>query len=122
MTKEEKEAEKKRKNSEKKNKKDAVKGNNSGMSATFSAFSIILTIAILCAIFFSDGIFKSTAVLIAFFMAMFAYYLLDTLAIVKGKYSGGKLDPEDYIYGSVKLFLDFVVMFTILMSFCKGDD
>ena len=92
------------------------------MSGTFGAFSLILTVAILCAVFFSDGIFKSAAFLVAAFMVLFAYYLLDTLAIVGGSYTSGTLSPEDYIFGSVKLFLDFVVMFSILLSMCKSSD
>ena len=91
------------------------------MSGTFGAFSLILTVAILCAVFFSDGIFKSAAFLVAAFMVLFAYYLLDTLAIVGGTYTG-TLNPDDFIYGSVKLFLDFIVMFSILLSMCKSSD
>jgi len=67
--------------------KVAVKGGN--MGATFGVFSVITTIAIFCAIYSTNGIFKSIGFLVAAFMIMFAYYLLDTLAIVKGKYTRG---------------------------------
>ena len=41
------------------------------------------------------------------------YLLMDTYAITNGKYDK-MVSKEDYIYGSSKLFADFVLMVTLL--------
>lgn len=43
------------------------------------------------------------------------YLLLDTYAITNGKYDK-MVSKEDYIYGSTKLFADFVLMVTLLAN------
>lgn len=50
---------------------------------------------------------------IGLFCLGFFYLLFDTFAIVNGKYSN-MVSAEDYIYGSSKLFADFVLMLTLL--------
>ena len=81
----------------------------------------ILSLAILVALFSGEGVFRSFAFGVITFILMFMYYLLDTLAIVSGKYKK-ELDPDDYVYGCVKLFTDFALCFTILMSACTADE
>lgn len=56
---------------------------------------------------------KSTALMILVFVLVFIYMILDTYAIVTGKYHK-MINTEDYIYASSKLFADFVLMFTLL--------
>ena len=48
------------------------------------------------------------------------YIVLDTWAITNGKYYK-MVAQEDYIYGSAKLFADFVLFFTLLTSLIAGD-
>ena len=90
------------------------------MGKEFFAFSLILTIAILLAIFLKGGIFKSTFLLISVVMGLFAYYLLDTIAIVHGMY--GYIGPDNYVLGSAKLFLDFAAFFMAIIMIFKGDN
>lgn len=90
-------------------------------SKTFKLLGFILSLAILVALFSGEGIFRSFAFGVVTFILMFFYYLLDTLAIVSKKYST-KIDADDHVYACVKLFTDFILCFTILMSLCTSGD
>lgn len=61
----------------------------------------------------SEGLgFKSGALMTLAFIMVLTYMLLDTYAIVNGKYCK-MITKEDYIYASSKLFADFVLFFTL---------
>ena len=49
-------------------------------------------------------------------MAGICFFLLDTQLILDGRYH--QMDKDDYIFGSMKLFADFVLIFGLLLGLC----
>lgn len=68
-----------------------------------------------CAKEAKGGIFKSLLFTCLFLMVALFYMVLDMVAITGGKYCQ-YISHEDYIYGSAKLFADFVLVFTLLAT------
>lgn len=67
------------------------------------------------------NIFQSILFMSLFLFVAIFYMVLDMVAITTGKYSQF-ISQEDYIYGSAKLFADFVLIFTLLAKLLGGGD
>lgn len=63
---------------------------------------------------------KNYVFLGAALVAVLLYMLVDTYAIVAGKYDN-TICKDDYIYGATKLYVDFVLCFALLLSLGGGD-
>lgn len=54
-------------------------------------------------------------IMIPCFVVVFIYFIADSYAIVNGKFDK-MVTRDDYIYGSSKIFVDFVLIFTLLAN------
>ena len=53
------------------------------------------------------------------FLFLTIFYMIDITCILGGAY-GGVIQPEDYIYASMKLFADFVLCFQLILKCMVG--
>lgn len=81
---------------------------------------MIVVIGLLLMLVVKDGESGNAVWLILGLFFVFGYMLLDTFAIINGKYSK-IVSKEDYIYGSAKLFADFVLIFSLIMTLFGGE-
>lgn len=89
------------------------------MGPTFGILGSIVIVVLIISLAVKSADGKTTAFpllpMMLFFIIGFVYLLLDTWAITNGKYNE-MVCKDDYIYGSTKLFADFVLMFTLLAN------
>ena len=93
----------------------------SALSPIFGILGTLVVIICLLAIvqpWGGENVVRNSFVMVICFFFAFVYMLLDTFAIVNGKYSK-MVSKQDYIYGSSKLFLDFVLAFGLLANFME---
>lgn len=102
-------------------KKGAGGAKANSLGPTVGILGTIVVIVSIIAIVIPDKFgTKSSAFLGLSMMLIFIYFLFDTYAIVNGKYKK-IVSQEDYIYGSVKLFSDFVLCFSLILAMCQAD-
>jgi FtsH-binding integral membrane protein len=49
-------------------------------------------------------------------MVVFCFFLMDMQFILDGRYN--QMDKDDYIFASMKLFADFVLIFGLILKLC----
>lgn len=83
-------------------------------SFVFLSF-VVVTVLIACQALNIPGS-RNKFILCLFLFLMWVFFMLDTHYIVNGLY--GKMDPDDYIFASMKLFADFILIFGIMSKIC----
>lgn len=84
------------------------------MGSTFLILSIVLATVLLASILLGIGGTGSTIMLVVIMLLACGFFIADTQFIINGKY--GQISKDDYIFASMKLFADFILVFTIILQ------
>ena len=84
------------------------------MGSTFLILSIVLATVLIASSVLEIGGMGSKLLLALVLMIAMGFFIADTQFIINGKY--GQIGKEDYIFASMKLFADFILVFTIIMQ------
>lgn len=84
------------------------------LGGTFAVLSLVLCVVMIAASALGIAGMKSKLVLSLILVVMIVFFIIDTNLIVSGTYSS--MTKEDYIYGSMKLFADFILIFSLLAA------
>jgi len=72
-------------------------------------FTIVLVVSSIIGI-------QHRLIMAIYIMIAMAFFIMDTQFILDGRY--GNVMVEDYVFASMKLFADFVLIFTLLIKLC----
>jgi len=86
------------------------------LGPTFLVLSMVLATVLICAKVFNLGGTRNVAVMAVCLVLAVAFFIVDTKLIIDGKYS--PMTKDDYIFASMKLYADFILVFTIIMELC----
>ena len=86
------------------------------LGPTFLVLSMVLATVLICAKVFNLGGTRNVAVMAVCLVLAVAFFIIDTKLIIDGKYS--PMTKDDYIFASMKLYADFILVFTIIMELC----
>lgn len=84
------------------------------MGSGFLVLSIILATVLIVATTLGVGGMGSAVGLGFGLVLMTAFFMADTHLILNGQY--GPMNKDDYIFASMKLFADFILILTIVMQ------
>ena len=84
------------------------------MGSTFLVLSIMLATVLVVATTLGVGGMRNALILGLVLVLMVAFFIADTHLIINGSY--GPMNKDDYIFASMKLFADFILILTIVMS------
>lgn len=87
------------------------------LGPTFLVLSLVLATVLICAKVFDLGGAGNVAIMCVCLVLALAFMMVDTKLILDGKYS--PMTKDDYIFASMKLYADFILVFTIIMSLCE---
>lgn len=90
------------------------KSTASKLGGTFAVLSLVLCVVMIAASALGIAGMKSKLILSLVLVFMVVFFIIDTNLIISGTYSS--MTKEDYIYGSMKLFADFVLIFSLLAA------
>lgn len=65
---------------------------------------------------------KNVFLLVFFFILAMGYFILDAWAVVSGRNFCQGITKEDYMFASMKLYLDLILILVVLLSLCGGDN
>lgn len=91
----------------------------SKLGPTFVVLSIVLATVLIAAQVFDLGGANNVIFMALGLVFAVAFFIFDTKFILTGKYTNSPMTPDDYIFASMKLYADFILIFTILMSLCE---
>lgn len=86
------------------------------LGPTFLVLSLVLATVLICAKVFELGGAGNVAIMAVCLVLAIAFFMVDTKLIIDGKYS--PMTKDDYIFASMKLYADFILVFTIIMDLC----
>lgn len=84
------------------------------LGSTFLILSIVLATVLIASSAFGIAGMSNKIILCVVLMLAVAFLIADTQFIINGRY--GKIDKDDYIFASMKLFVDFILVFGIIMQ------
>lgn len=84
------------------------------MGSTFLILSIVLATVLIASSVLQIGGMGSKLLLSLVLMLAMGFFIADTQFIINGKYI--QIDKDDYIFASMKLFADFILVFTLIMQ------
>ena len=85
------------------------------MGPTVAVLGLVLCTVIITCMALGIGGLKNRLVLSLFMLLVIGFFIMDIQFIVKGRYN--VFDKDDYVLGSMKMFADFILIFSILASF-----
>lgn len=90
------------------------KGTAKNLGGTFAILSLVLATVMIASSALGIAGMKSKLILSLILVVMILFFIIDTYLIVSGTYTA--MTKEDYIYGSMKLFADFILIFGLLAN------
>lgn len=84
------------------------------LGSTFLILSVLLATVLIAASALGIPGMKSKVILCVFLVITVAMLIADTQFVMSGRY--GAIDKDDYVFASMKLFADFILMFTLIMQ------
>lgn len=78
--------------------------------------TVLATVLITCTCLGIGGI-GHPLMLSVFFIIALVFFIVDTRFIIDGSYK--EMHEDDYIFGAMKLYADFILIFTLLMQLCE---
>jgi len=90
--------------------KDVLKS----LGTTFLVLSLVLTTVLIASTALGIAGTTSKILLSVFLLFATVFFIVDTQFIVDGRYA--PMSKDDYIFGSMKLFADYILIFTIIMQ------
>lgn len=86
------------------------------LGPTFLVLSMVLATVLICAKVFNLGGTSNVVIMAVLLVLAVAFFIVDTKLIIEGKYS--PMTKDDYIFASMKLYADFILVFGLLMELC----